>query len=252
MDSRANAKQASDEADVQKIAIGNVAPDFTLTCREGKEVKLSDYRGTKVMLCFFRHAYCPAVANSIGKLVGNYKKLAWASKLKVITVFRTDMEHLRDGLEDENAPISHFISQRTLTGDGTGSGYPFIALADPDGTAASTYKVGSKSTFLFLLDIPTYSKEVLSTAFWKKGVLKKNTEEEANTPGAANLLPSEFLIDENGVVVDILRAKKASDTMALDRITNFLIASEKEKRYINNGGASGVKVSGLGKITEAA
>ena len=82
--------------------------------------------------------------------------------------------------------------------------------------------------------------------------MKKSTEEAANTPGAANLLPSEFLIDENGVVVDILRAKKASDTMALDRITNFLIASEKEKRSINNGGASGVKVSGLGKITEAA
>ena len=62
--------------DVQKVGIGNVVPDFACHDEEGKEHRLSDHRGTKVMLCFYRHSHCPAVANSIGKLAGNYKKLA--------------------------------------------------------------------------------------------------------------------------------------------------------------------------------
>eukprot|EP00957_Ditylum_brightwellii_P143039 10898662-Ditylum_brightwellii.AAC.1 len=44
-----------EEDDVRKIAVGNKMPDFTCTCSEGKEHKLSDYRGTKVMVCFYRH-----------------------------------------------------------------------------------------------------------------------------------------------------------------------------------------------------
>ena len=66
-----------------KIAIGSIAPDFNLSCMDGIVHKLSDYRGSKVMLCFYRFTLCPVCAYNIGTLVGHYKKLAWASKLKV-------------------------------------------------------------------------------------------------------------------------------------------------------------------------
>ena len=56
---------------------------------------------------------------------------------------------------------------------------PFLALIDPDGSAASLFKVESKSYSLHVLDLPTYPKEVIScfTRF-----IKKNEEEANCTP----------------------------------------------------------------------
>ena len=41
----------------------------------GKEVKLGDYRGQKVMICFYLFTQCGVCAYSIGKLMGSYKTL---------------------------------------------------------------------------------------------------------------------------------------------------------------------------------
>ena len=65
------------------VKAGNRVPDFALDSIDGTKVRLSDFRGSKVMVCFYKFAYCPACAYNITKLLGEYKKLAWASKLKV-------------------------------------------------------------------------------------------------------------------------------------------------------------------------
>ena len=79
----ANEEQNSTTALEQELRIGSVVPDFTLSCLNGKEHKLSDFRGSKVLLCFYRYTYCSTCAYSVGKLIGNHKKLAWAANLKV-------------------------------------------------------------------------------------------------------------------------------------------------------------------------
>jgi len=43
--------------------------------------------------------------------------------------------------------------------------------------------------------------------------------------GAGNLLPSEFLIDEEGKLVDIMRATKSNEHMSAERISEFLLTS---------------------------
>ena len=41
------------------IGVGQVAPDFDLKAHIGKAVRLSDYRGTNVVLVFFPLAWTP-------------------------------------------------------------------------------------------------------------------------------------------------------------------------------------------------
>ena len=42
-------------ADLERVAVGDAAPDFRLTALEGDPVRLSDYRGSRdVVLVFYR------------------------------------------------------------------------------------------------------------------------------------------------------------------------------------------------------
>eukprot|EP00956_Cyclotella_meneghiniana_P038476 scaffold154906_cov23-Cyclotella_meneghiniana.AAC.1 len=41
--------------------------------------------------------------------------------------------------------------------------------------------------------------------------------------GAATCLPTELLINEHGVLIDILRAQNAVESMTMDRISHFLL-----------------------------
>jgi cytochrome oxidase Cu insertion factor (SCO1/SenC/PrrC family) len=40
--------------DLERIKTGQAAPDFTLQNQDGKNIRLSDYRGRKVVLVFYR------------------------------------------------------------------------------------------------------------------------------------------------------------------------------------------------------
>ena len=46
------------ESDLSQVQEGNPAPDFQLTTLEGEKVKLSDYKGKKVILNFWA-TWCP-------------------------------------------------------------------------------------------------------------------------------------------------------------------------------------------------
>ena len=39
------------------LKVGDVAPEFALRSHDGREIKLSDYRGKRVVLAFFAFAF---------------------------------------------------------------------------------------------------------------------------------------------------------------------------------------------------
>ena len=60
--------QAQQQATVKQIAVGAEAPDFTLQSMDGKEVKLSDFKGKKIYLKFWA-SWCGPCRKSMPELM---------------------------------------------------------------------------------------------------------------------------------------------------------------------------------------
>uniref|UniRef100_A0A7R9Z5A4 Thioredoxin domain-containing protein n=1 Tax=Pseudictyota dubia TaxID=2749911 RepID=A0A7R9Z5A4_9STRA len=217
------------------LGVGDMAPDFTLpsvtnngwenNCG-GRNVSLSDFRGKKVMLSFHRFASCPFCNLAINDLKGRYKKLAWASKLEVIKVFPTPKysegwDLLKSGAEsgddvDENFPES------TMEGK-----YPFIILSDDAEETYTSYSV--QSSVLGRLGTITHipSNSARRTKFAKSrgmsSVQLMAKAIKAPKEGDLNRLPAEFLINEEGRIVDCFRAKTIDEHIPIERVSQFLM-----------------------------
>uniref|UniRef100_A0A7R9Z5A9 Thioredoxin domain-containing protein n=1 Tax=Pseudictyota dubia TaxID=2749911 RepID=A0A7R9Z5A9_9STRA len=232
------------------LGIGDMAPDFTLprvaidedqyssftvgSDTEGSQeedrklrtVSLSDFRGKKVMLCFHRYASCPLCNMAIDELKGHYKKLAWASKLEVIKVFPTPKDSegwdwLKGGVESgddegENIPVASMEGK-----------YPFIILSDDAEETYTSYSV--QSSVLGRLGTITHipSNSARRTKFAKSrgmsSVQLMAKAIKAPKEGDLNRLPAEFLINEEGRIVDCFRAKTIDEHIPIERVSQFLM-----------------------------
>ena len=94
--------------------------------------------------------------------------MAWASKLKVITIFRTDSNCLKAGLTDPTSPIPKLLNCNC----GPREMYPFVALADPDGRAAEAFGCNTSSlirTFkMNCKSAPKMCKRLLTSSIVRK------------------------------------------------------------------------------------
>ncbi len=97
--------------------------------------------------------------------------MAWASKLKVITIFRTDSNCLKAGLTDPTSPIPKLLNCNC----GPREMYPFVALADPDGRAAEAFGCNTSSliqTFkMNAKSAPKMCKRLLTSSIVRKEAL---------------------------------------------------------------------------------
>lgn len=110
-----------------KLKVGQKAPDFTLPDREGKNNKLSDYKGKRVLLYFYPKDDTPGCTKEACAIRDNFQDF---KKLK-ITVLGVSVD----------SPKSHakFIEKYEL---------PFTLLSDEEKQAVKEYGVWAKKKFM--------------------------------------------------------------------------------------------------------
>lgn len=102
------------------LKIGDAAPGFTLSDKDGKSVSLADFRGKKVVLYFYPKDNTPGCTRQACAFAAAYEQLKGLNAV-VIGVSR-----------DSAASHAKFAEKY---------GLPFVLLSDPDRTAIEAYGV---------------------------------------------------------------------------------------------------------------
>jgi len=201
------------------IFIGDNAPDFSLMDVNNSTHTLSQHSGRKVMLSFYRSAKCPLCNYAIDELTGRYKKLAWAANLDVIAVFQSTTEN-----------IDKFILKTRIDGSSKEerrSQFPFVVLSDSE---QETYaKYGAE-------------KSVRGFVKGCVNILRGTTKYQKTR------LPSDFLIDEDGIIVDCFHAKAINEHIPLDRIDKFLLGES--SRLVERSKSEGPMRNSIGMMAK--
>ena len=108
------------------LEVGNMAPDFELTTDEGKVVKLSDYRGQRVLLFFYPRAATPGCTIQVCGLRDNYAAIE-AVGATVLGISPDAPETLADWRKAES--------------------FPYNLLSDPDHAVADAYGVWGENEY---------------------------------------------------------------------------------------------------------
>ncbi len=110
-----------------QLQVGDVAPDFELSSDSGKKVKLSDFRGKRVVLYFYPKDDTPGCTTQACGFRDAYPQIKEQNAV-VIGI----------SPDDEKSHVE-FKTKYNL---------PFVLLADPDHTVAEMYGVwGEKSMY---------------------------------------------------------------------------------------------------------
>ncbi|TYR80578.1 TlpA family protein disulfide reductase [Priestia megaterium] len=111
---------------------GKEAPPFTLTNLEGKAVKLSDYKGKKVILNFWA-TWCPPCKEEMPDMQKFHEK--YGKEVQILAVNLTSSEGSKEG-------IKSFLNEHHLT---------FQVLLDEEDTVATkSYRVVTIPTTYFI------------------------------------------------------------------------------------------------------
>lgn len=176
-----------------KLQAGNNALDFAVKDIYGNDVKLSDYRGSKIILSFYRNVACPFCNRRVHQVMGYNKRLQDAG-VKLVFFF-----------ESTNDKLKSSIWHKGIS--------PWPLVGDPDKSVYQMYGV-EQSTF-----------KMVKTMFTSNALKAKKETKEMNLPedkdASANLIPADFLIDEHFKVVKAYYGKHLDDHVDIEELKAF-------------------------------
>jgi peroxiredoxin len=171
-----------------KLHAPSPAPALDLVDIYGKPIAIG--RGRRTLLSFFRDAACPFCNFRIYELTAHQRSLA-ALGLDIVAVFGSSQED-----------VLRFVARHPR---------PFRLAADP--TGASHLRFGIERSFWRKLKAIVLRMPTLIRGLRLVGLAGLNTN---------NLMPADFLIDEEGRIVEAYYGGDAGDRIPLERVELFL------------------------------
>lgn len=174
------------------------AMDFETRDIYGEAFRLSDLRGRRVMLSFFRDAACPFCNLRVYELTHRYTE--WrASGMTVVAVFSSPADQVRA-----------FVARRPR---------PFYMVSDPELEIYAKYGVQQSTTAL--LKALAFRMPRIIGGMATGGRPKPNPH--------VRLVPADFLIDEDGHIAESWYGRDTSDHLPLERVQAFADAGRERR-----------------------
>lgn len=174
----------------QKLNIGDKAPDFETIDANGDTIKLSNYKGQKVLIAFFRYAGCPVCNFRVHDLIENYESIH-SKGYRIIAVYESDNTVLKDYLIETPAPF-RVIGDRKL----------------------ALYKKYAVEKSLGKMLGSVFKKQPKEAM--KKG--NKLFKRKIKRDGNLTRLPADFIVDENGIIKVVYYGTNIGDHLPITEI----------------------------------
>jgi len=178
-----------------KITEGNSAIDFTAEDIYGKEIKLSDFKGRKIVLSFLRNVSCPFCNVRVHRLMGNSVKFL-RSGIQMILIFESSADKLRSSV------LHQGIS-------------PIPVIGDPEKVFYKKYGVENSIVKMMKTFFQADIKGTMNTA------KTLDTPKEKDKDGSMTLIPADFFIDENFKIVKAHYGKNLEDHVDIEELKKF-------------------------------
>lgn len=177
-----------------KLKVGALALDFTGIDIYDRVVNLSDYKGKRIILSFYRNVACPFCNRRIHQIMGNNVALQNAG-VQMFFLFESSNQKLTQSIFHQG------ISPWPLIGD------PSLSIYKKYGVENSIIK--SIAT-IFKSDIKEARQDVKSLNLPSK-----------DSDASANLIPADFFIDESFVVVNSHYGDNIDGHVPLEELKKF-------------------------------
>jgi peroxiredoxin Q/BCP len=176
-----------------KLQPNQTAPDFSIQDVRGKTVKLSDYKGKKILLALNRFAGCPICNMNFHEVQKNADYFK-SKGMVILSVHESNQKVMQDFIKDE-----------TIYG---------TMIPDADGKIYSLY--GSDRSFGKFL-----SGMLLHGTLGKALSGSKLFKNKVSTEGHKDRVGADFLIDENGKIATAYYGNYVGDRLPIEQIKAF-------------------------------
>ena len=173
-----------------RLKKGDNLKNLNLPSVSGKSFKLSNIRGRKSLISFYRFAQCPFCNLRIHELIERHDE--FRGDLKIVAIFDSPLDHLIKSMERHEAP--------------------FEILADEDFSYFRAIDV-EKSLIKFLIGSVLNFHRLVKASL--KGFIPLSFK------GSMLTVPVDILINEKGVVERVYYGKTTADHMNFDDILGF-------------------------------
>jgi peroxiredoxin len=175
-----------------RLKPGTAAPAFDVTDVHGRPIRLTDFRGRRLMLSFYRFASCPFCNLRVHRLL-QLRETFERNNLSMVAVFQSRAERIRAhvGAQDDALPI----------------------VADPENRLYAAYGIEASQVAVVRAAVRRLGDAAMAIS---KGFLPADIDADKTT------VPADFLIDERGIIRVAYYGRDIGDHLPVERIQSYL------------------------------